>query len=55
MKKEYVEPVGSSFPVGSPEYQKWLDNLEPVYRDLMLAEIRERARQASQKVKHVDQ
>ena len=35
--------------------QKWMDNLEPVYREMMLVEIKERARQASQKVKHANQ
>ena len=48
MKKTYVEPVGSSFPVGSPEYNKWLESLEPVYRELIEQELRERARQAKQ-------
>lgn len=51
-KKQYSDPDGSQFPVSSPEYKKWLDSLEPVYREMMMAEIQERARQASQKVQH---
>jgi hypothetical protein len=49
MKKHYIDPDGSKFPVGSPEYTKWLDSLEPIYKELMLQEIRDRARQAQQK------
>ena len=45
--QKYHDPDGSKFPVGSPEYKKWLDGLEPVYREMMLIEIVERARQAS--------
>jgi hypothetical protein len=51
MKKHYNDPHGSKFPVGSPEYGKWLDNLEPEYKELMILEIQERARQASEKAK----
>jgi len=54
MKKHYNDPDGSKYPVGSPEYTKWLNALEPVYREMMLAEIRERARQASEKANHAD-
>ncbi len=54
-KKHYSDPDGSKFPVGSPEYSKWLDNLEPVYREMMLVEIKERARHAAQKAKHDNQ
>ena len=44
--KKYDQSDGSSFPVDSPEYKKWLDGLEPVYRELMEAELQERAREA---------
>jgi hypothetical protein len=54
MKKKYNDFDGSKFPVGSPEYTKWLDSLEPVYKELMLTELRERARQV-QKANHADQ
>ena len=45
--KKYENADGSRFPVGSPEYTNWLNSLEPVYKAMMLEEIKERARQAS--------
>jgi hypothetical protein len=46
--KKYEDEDGSKCPIGSPEYTNWLNGLEPVYREMMLVELRERARQASE-------
>ncbi len=45
--KTYYDDDPSAYPVDSEPYQRWLRSLEPVYQEIMTAELRERARQAA--------